>query len=120
MYDNTRSMHSIRTNTSIISRFPFKTKEVEDRVEVRCMLSRRSAERQHFIVTLEKEVQEALKISNSTINIIPFFEVVFRQKTVLFISEPLEKIKTLNEEEERDLKKQVCLIIEKYMAENFN
>ncbi|WP_413736005.1 hypothetical protein ACL2XP_24545 [Sodalis sp. RH21] len=54
-HDNTRSMQTIRTNTAVIDSFPMCFHNTEGAVEVRRMLSRESANRQHFIVTLKSD-----------------------------------------------------------------
>ncbi|MEG3135531.1 hypothetical protein SC206_18395 [Rouxiella sp. T17] len=84
-HDNTRSMQTIRTNTAVIDSFPLNIHNIEDAVEVRRMLSRESANRQHFIVTLKSDVDRAEKISNSTSLIKPLTEVVVRGTITSFI-----------------------------------
>lgn len=119
MTHNSRSINTIRTNTSIISNFPFKTGDTEHIIEVRCMLSRKNIERQHFIITLEKDVQEALNLKAGT-PVLPVCEAIFRSKQVMFIIDPLESFKGITEKEDDILKQQICQIINEYIMLNFH
>ena len=84
-HDNTRSMQTIRTNTAVIDSFPMRIHNSEDAVEVRRMLCRESANRQHFIVTFKSDVARAEKISNSTSLVKPLAEVVANGKRTSFV-----------------------------------
>ena len=89
--DNTRSMQSIRTNTAVIDSFPMRVHNHEDAIEVRRMLCRESANRQHFIVTLKSDVARAEKISKSTSSIKPLTEVVVKDSKTFFIFDLAEQ-----------------------------
>lgn len=119
MTNNSRSINTIRTNTSIISEFPFKTGNTEHIIEVRYMLSRKNIERQHFIITLERDVQEALNLKAGT-PVFPVCEAIFRAKEVIFIIEPLESFKGITEKENNVLKQKICQIIHEYIMSNFH
>ncbi|WCG84439.1 hypothetical protein [Pectobacterium sp. A5351] len=90
-HDNTRSMQTIRTNTAVIDSFPMRFHNNEDAVEVRRMLSRKTADRQHFIVTFKSDVARAEQISNSTSLVTPLAEVVVRNNKLRFVLKPQEQ-----------------------------
>lgn len=120
MTNNLRSINTIRTNTSIISNFPFKIGNTEHMIEVRCMLSRKNIERQHFIITFEKAVNEALEMLNPSTAIFPVCEAVFRSKQVILIDEPIDNFKGITEKENDVLKQKICQIINEYIMSNFH
>ena len=55
-HDKTRTMQTIRTNTAVVDSFPMRFHNSEDSVEVRRMLCRETADRQHFIVTFKQHL----------------------------------------------------------------
>jgi hypothetical protein len=113
-HDNTRSMQTIRTNTAIIDSFPVRIHNTEDAVEVRRMLCRESANRQHFIVTFKSDVVRAEKISNSTSLVKPLAEVVVNGKRTSFVLDVAEQypdLKCLD----RDISTRIKEVVESFM-----
>lgn len=113
--DNFRSMHSIRTNTAIIDSFPTRIHNHEDAVEIRRMLCRESANRQHFIVTLKSDVARAEKISKSTSSVKPLTEVVIKDSKTFFIYDLVEQYPDL-ERYDHDISVQIERSVESFMA----
>ncbi|GKW03096.1 hypothetical protein ACS91J_03430 [Pectobacterium carotovorum] len=113
--DNTRSMQSIRTNTTVIDTFPMRIHNHEDSVEVRRMLCRKSANRQHFIVTLKSDVARAEKISKSTSSVKPLTEVVVKDSKTFFIFDLAEQYPDL-ERYDHDISIQIERSVESFMS----
>lgn len=118
-HDKTRTMQTIRTNTAVVDSFPMRFHNSEDSVEVRRMLCRETADRQHFIVTFKSDVTRADNISNSTSTVTPLAEVVVRNNKLRFVLKPQEQYPEIV-----DVKESIVPKIEKavvqFMKNKFN
>ncbi|MCU7369252.1 hypothetical protein N5E15_22000 [Pantoea stewartii] len=113
--DHTHSMQSIRTNTDVIDSFPTRIHNHEDAVQVRRMRCRKSANRQHFIVTLKSDVDRAEKSSRSSSTVKPLTEVVIKNSKTFFIFDLSEQYPDL-ERYEHDISVQIERSVESFMA----
>lgn len=118
-HDNTRSMQTIRTNTAVIDSFPMRIHNSEDAVEVRRMLCRESADRQHFIVTFKSDIAKAEEISNSTSLVTPLAEVVVRNNKLRFVLRPQEQYPEIADVKESIVPKIESAVVQ-YMKNMFN
>ncbi|EKY5908277.1 hypothetical protein QFR58_004120 [Escherichia coli] len=118
-HDNTRSMQTIRTNTAVIDSFPMRIHNSEDAVEVRRMLCRESADRQHFIVTFKSDIVKAEEISNSTSLVTPLAEVVVRNNKLRFVLKPQEQYPEIADVKESIVPKIESAVVQ-YMKNMFN
>ncbi|HBA8463305.1 TPA: hypothetical protein J1133_002189 [Escherichia coli] len=118
-HDNTRSMQTIRTNTAVIDSFPMRIHNSEDAVEVRRMLCRESADRQHFIVTFKSDIAKADEISNSTSLVTPLAEVVVRNNKLRFVLKPQEQYPEIADVKESIVPKIESAVVQ-YMKNMFN
>ncbi|CAD5738791.1 TPA: hypothetical protein OHP48_004993 [Escherichia coli] len=118
-HDNTRSMQTIRTNTAVIDSFPMRIHNSEDAVEVRRMLCRESADRQHFIVTFKSDIAKAEEISNSTSLVTPLAEVVVRNNKLRFVLKPQEQYPEIADVKESIVPKIESAVVQ-YMKNMFN
>ncbi|MDA5379272.1 hypothetical protein PH346_25010, partial [Escherichia coli] len=115
----TRSMQTIRTNTAVIDSFPMRIHNSEDAVEVRRMLCRESADRQHFIVTFKSDIAKAEEISNSTSLVTPLAEVVVRNNKLRFVLKPQEQYPEIADVKESIVPKIESAVVQ-YMKNMFN
>lgn len=118
-HDNTRSMQTIRTNTAVIDSFPMRIHNSEDAVEVRRMLCRESADRQHFIITFKSDIAKAEEISNSTSLVTPLAEVVVRNNKLRFVLKPQEQYPEIADVKESIVPKIESAVVQ-YMKNMFN
>ncbi|UUE38036.1 hypothetical protein L0Y26_09030 [Pectobacterium aroidearum] len=118
-HDNTRSMQTIRANTAVIDTFPMRFHNSEDAVEVRRMLCRKTADRQHFIVTFKSDVARAEQISNSTSLVTPLAEVVVRNNKLRFVLKPQEQYPEIANIKESVVPKIESAVVQ-FMKNKFN